>query len=378
MNTELEMIPFKASQYRGNSLIVHDFILNKKELSLGAKLVYSLLAKCALNDSQCYPSEKWLAEQMNCSRKSIQNYLKSLVKAGLVLIQQKMHKTSSHASNIYTLFAPKSEVIAKKIFTSRENFSRVGENFSHIRESRREIDSNNTPHTPQAREASLGASEKNVTAKAVGGGSFSNSLLEAFKELFSAYPRKEAEFSAMKEFEKVAKAKALPVISKLIETVEAFKSTWQWQKENGRYIPRLDRWIKDRRWLDADIQAKVNEREEAKIRLARRQEAEAIEQRELEKAREQRQIKDLLISQEKAKLDNNPSLKARFESLVAKFGAKAHDLNIALNLWLYLPCENISYCFAEDIDFEKYSNHFAPLSTAINDWRAKYIKQNIA
>lgn len=79
---------------------VPNFILTKKELSVGAKLAYAMLLKYAWADDACFPGQVKLGEDMGSSERSVRSYLKELEDAGLLQITQRgLGKT-----NIYKLF----------------------------------------------------------------------------------------------------------------------------------------------------------------------------------------------------------------------------------------------------------------------------------
>lgn len=79
---------------------VPNFILTKKELSVGAKLAYAMLLKYAWADDACFPGQLKLAEDMGAGERSIRTYLKELQTLGLLEIKQRgLGKT-----NLYRLF----------------------------------------------------------------------------------------------------------------------------------------------------------------------------------------------------------------------------------------------------------------------------------
>jgi len=79
---------------------VPNFILTKKELSVGAKLAYAMLLKYAWENNACFPGQVKLAEDMGAGERSVRTYLKELESAGLLEITQRgLGKT-----NLYRLF----------------------------------------------------------------------------------------------------------------------------------------------------------------------------------------------------------------------------------------------------------------------------------
>src|SRR5271167_1369933 len=79
---------------------VPNFILTKKELSVGAKLAYAMLLKYAWDNGACFPGQVKLAEDMGAGERSVRTYLNELEGASLLEITQRgLGKT-----NLYRLF----------------------------------------------------------------------------------------------------------------------------------------------------------------------------------------------------------------------------------------------------------------------------------
>ena len=79
---------------------VPNFILTKKELSVGAKLAYAMLLKYAWGDDACFPGQVKLADDMGAAERSVRTYLKELETADLLEIEQRgLGKT-----NLYKLY----------------------------------------------------------------------------------------------------------------------------------------------------------------------------------------------------------------------------------------------------------------------------------
>jgi Helix-turn-helix domain len=68
---------------------VPNFILTNKELSVGAKLAYSMLLKYAWTDNACFPGQQKLATDMGAGERSVRTYLKELEDAKLLEVTQR-------------------------------------------------------------------------------------------------------------------------------------------------------------------------------------------------------------------------------------------------------------------------------------------------
>lgn len=73
---------------------------------------------------------------------------------------------------------------------------------------------------------------------------------DAFARFWSAYPKKTKKPVAERAFKKINPDIAL--LDKMLKSIEQFKKTHQWQKDNGQFIPYPSTWLNDRRW-DEDI-----------------------------------------------------------------------------------------------------------------------------
>ena len=91
---------------------VPNFVLVKKDISVGAKLAYAMLLKYAWGDNACFPGQLKLAEDMGAGERSIRTYLKELETAGILEIKQRgLGKT-----NLYRL-----HLTIKKLTARRRN-----------------------------------------------------------------------------------------------------------------------------------------------------------------------------------------------------------------------------------------------------------------
>lgn len=68
----------------------------------------------------------------------------------------------------------------------------------------------------------------------------------AFDRFWAAYPKKVGKQAARKAFERI---KGVPV-EKMIQAVEYQRSTEQWRKNNGQFIPHPATWLNQGRWED--------------------------------------------------------------------------------------------------------------------------------
>jgi len=76
-----------AETYVPDNFRLNSWLL-KTELSMGAKLTYSVLASCCHGKDHAWPSQDYLAKCLSISVRTVQRYLKELVGYGLIKISR--------------------------------------------------------------------------------------------------------------------------------------------------------------------------------------------------------------------------------------------------------------------------------------------------
>jgi hypothetical protein len=69
-----------------------------------------------------------------------------------------------------------------------------------------------------------------------------------FETFWSAYPRKEGKGAARSWWAK--KKPASDLVDQMLVSVEGWKRSLQWQRDNGQYIPHPNTWLNQSRWED--------------------------------------------------------------------------------------------------------------------------------
>lgn len=76
-------------------------------------------------------------------------------------------------------------------------------------------------------------------------------LKQQFELLSNEYPLKKSRWMAWRVFVKMANRNELPNISVLLQSIRDHKTLdASWNKDNGRWIPALPKWLRERRWID--------------------------------------------------------------------------------------------------------------------------------
>ncbi len=113
---------------------------------------------------------------------------------------------------------------------------------------------NNTPLPPSS-EGEMGVwsdplrtQSKNGPAKAPEKKKQSEVMEERFERFWKEYPKKVGKRDARKSFLKINPSDAL--LGRMITAVVAASATFQWQKDNGQFIPNPATWLNQQRWED--------------------------------------------------------------------------------------------------------------------------------
>ena len=153
--------------------------LLQTELSMGAKLTYSVLANCCNGRDHAWPSQIYLAQCLSIAVRTVQRYLKELVDYGLIKISKKrlMGQTRSvyvFLNNALVSFEPKTPTAKKTpgqksinqaqtkatkttLSEASKTTKRGDKNSTSYNKEDSYIDNNNIPPTPQPVESLIKA-----------------------------------------------------------------------------------------------------------------------------------------------------------------------------------------------------------------------------
>jgi len=93
---------------RGGFTQVPNFILKDGDLSLGAKVTYSMFLHYAWHNESCFPGQERLAADMGMSQSRVSEFIKELEGAGLVEITRRgQGKTNLYKIKFVVQKAPK-------------------------------------------------------------------------------------------------------------------------------------------------------------------------------------------------------------------------------------------------------------------------------
>lgn len=252
--------------------ILPAFMLKEQNISLGAKVLYSLLCNYASDKDHCWPSQTLLARELGHSVSSVKNWLAELKRARLIAVRR-----CAYRSSVYVLLRPQNLPAASATNrTGREELPHNSQNLATAYEpksgylnNKKKKKKRNTsiPPLPPSASAKASCAAHASRIKSRGGGDFlsANSI---FERLWQAYPRKEAKELARAAWHRLWRYRQLPALDVLLAALDRFRASTVWLKEHGRFIPQLVNWLKGQRWQDAapDVAAYTPE-EKAEKRL---------------------------------------------------------------------------------------------------------------
>ena len=83
-----------------------------------------------------------------------------------------------------------------------------------------------------------------------------------FEKFYNAYPRKVKKQNVKKWFEKNKPSNEL--FSSMMNSLEQFRASNDWQKDGGQFIPYPSTWLNQRRWEDEGIEVNIENQENQK------------------------------------------------------------------------------------------------------------------
>ena len=78
---------------------VPNFILDSRQVSIGAKMVYAMLLKYAREQDECFPGQDRLAADLGTTRQSVNTYIAQLRKNKFISVKRK----GQGKTNVYTV-----------------------------------------------------------------------------------------------------------------------------------------------------------------------------------------------------------------------------------------------------------------------------------
>lgn len=191
------------------SILTYEILYNK-DLSSSEKLLYATITSLSQKDGYCYASNETMAKLYNTTEITISRQIKKLKDNGFLNIIYEKNGSAITNRKIYPL--------TKKITAINENDN--------------------------------GAVNKNVKDNIISNNNIESNIIikEKFEKFYSEYPRKVKKDLVRKWFDKNKPDDELFEI--MMSSLYKFKKTYDWIKENGKYIPYPSSWLNEKRWED--------------------------------------------------------------------------------------------------------------------------------
>lgn len=206
-------------------------VLERKDLNANAKLLYGEITGLTRRSGYCNATDKYIADRIGLSRKSIQKLMQELAEKDL--IRRDTRKTSKGTYRRIYLTWRKAPVPSERgAGTPAERHPIPPDSDTPSSDERHQV----PPVDGTKREIDKDKSEKEMNT------------LAGFEKFWQTYPKKIAKQAARAKWMKLAPAPDLA--EKILKAVEAAKQTRQWKKENGDFIPHPTTYLNQERWND--------------------------------------------------------------------------------------------------------------------------------
>ena len=222
--------PF-AYQVKATIRILREHFDDSPKMLTSALAIYLVLTELASNAAKNKPTEIFtvthgvIALYAGLSRRTVIELLTVFESIGIISVERRSDGKLK-LSNHYTLLA--TPIIGSNVKVEKEQDAHI-----RITKNNRKKNKKNENNKENKEEINKRSTEE---------------YSDEFLQLWEAYPRKVGKQAAYKAFLKVnPDAKHL---KKMIETIELWKNSKQWKKDNGQFIPHPQTWLNGGRWDD--------------------------------------------------------------------------------------------------------------------------------
>ena len=197
------------------------------ELPSTAKLLYAEISALTDQRGYCYAPNSYFMKLYRISERTLQDHLRALKVRGFIRIAD--GDGGSGRRKIYAGINPLKENPAENCGDPREKLrGNPAENCTQ-----NNIENKITEQNP---------------LKPPKGGAVEIWDQDAFEALWKLYPKKKDKQKAIKEWNKLRPDRKL--MRKMSAALKVQMASEEWQRDNGRAIPYLCRWLSHRRWED--------------------------------------------------------------------------------------------------------------------------------
>jgi DNA-binding transcriptional ArsR family regulator len=239
--------------------------------------VYAYLARCANNRQEAWPSIPKIAECLSVSERSVMRAIDALESHKLIRVTR---SRDGKTANRYKLVRPQRGAPQSPVTDSQEPVPH-----SHPR---------GAPQSPEQDPMNKTKNKRDEKTLSPLNGKTKSSPVDDF---IRSYPRKQADWSnVLKLWAK--NVRDSETATKILDGVEKWKGSKQWQNDSGQFIPTARSFIEKETWREAPVQGKAAINGPAAADTAAK-----IRQQRLETARQEREATE---AQEHARQKGTP------------------------------------------------------------------------
>ena len=191
----------------------------KQDVSPTDKLVLLALADHSDDDGQCWPGTAGISKKCHISQRTVFNSLARLESFNMVQRQHRKNGQGGLTSNLYRLTLPPLNNIQYPPEPDSVPLLNDVHSNHHIEPSLKR--QKTTPLPPKGD--------------------------DGFDQFWKAYPKKVAKVAALRAWRRLHYPN---LVATIMATLERFKSSPDWLKNRGAYIPHPATWLNGRRWED--------------------------------------------------------------------------------------------------------------------------------
>lgn len=198
------------------------------QLPSTAKLLYAEISALTDQRGYCYAPNSYFMQLYGISERTLQDHLRALKARGFIRIVD--GDGGSKMRKIYAGINPLSVTPAENCGTPREKLrGGPAENCGVYNKEENKKKEQNPPKPPKGGEGEIWDQE-------------------AFEALWKLYPKKKDKAKAIEEWNKLKADRKL--MRKMSAALKVQMASEEWQRDKGRAIPYLCRWLSHRRWED--------------------------------------------------------------------------------------------------------------------------------
>lgn len=219
-----------------------------KDLKTNEKIMYGEITALSNKNGYCNASNEYFAELYNVHKITVSNWISNLKNRGYIRIEMIYKKNTKQIQERRLIL--NDTPISENANTYKQNNlypineianTPISENTKDNITSINITSINNPPIIPQWKEPEL-----------------LTDIDLMFKNFWEEYPKKKSKGEALKSFKKIKPSEELFQI--IINQLNLFKKTKEWQKNDGQYIPYPATWLNQKRWED-----EINEKDLKKV-----------------------------------------------------------------------------------------------------------------